>query len=86
MARSRICTTTLHPSVTLDGEELYLIAEVRFVFHPDYPETGPTYDCGGEPGEGPGVEDVEVISLRIDDEAKTPIDCALLSHLTTPPK
>jgi len=29
-------------------------------FQPGYPETGPTYSCGGEPAEPDGIEDVEI--------------------------
>lgn len=32
-------------------------------YHPGFPETGPTYDCGGEPAEPASMEDVEAISL-----------------------
>lgn len=32
-------------------------------YHPGFPETGPTYDCGGSPAEPESMEDVEVTSL-----------------------
>lgn len=32
-------------------------------YHPGFPETGPTYDCGGTPAEPAIMEDVEVVSL-----------------------
>ena len=63
---SKQFTTTVYPSITLGGNELNLIAEVRFTHVPAIRETGPTYDSGGEPGEPEGVEDVEVVRLLID--------------------
>ena len=32
-------------------------------YHPAIPERGPTYDCGGEPGEPAGVEDVTLVNF-----------------------
>ena len=32
-------------------------------FRPAVPERGPTYDCGGEPGEPASVEDVTLVSF-----------------------
>ncbi len=62
-------TTKVHPSISLGGNELNLIAEIRFTYVPAEPETGPTYSCGGTPGHGEGVEDVEVVRLLIDGAA-----------------
>ena len=32
-------------------------------YHPGFPETGPTYDCGGTPAEPESMEDVEAVGL-----------------------
>lgn len=36
-----------------DGEDILFVGKIE----PGYPATGPTYDCGGTPGEGPSVTD-----------------------------
>lgn len=32
-------------------------------YNPGFPETGPTYDCGGTPAEPESMEDVEAVGL-----------------------
>jgi len=54
MSRSSPVTATLSAEI---------LVELSGVFQPGYPETGPTYDCGGEPAEGPDVEDIAVTGL-----------------------
>ena len=40
----------------LDGESL----RVTGTMIPGYPETGPTYSCGGTPAEGPELDGVQI--------------------------
>jgi len=39
--------------LTWDGEDILFVGKIE----PGYPAQGPTYDCGGVPGEGPTVTD-----------------------------
>ena len=67
-------TATIYPTFYLGGEELALIAEVRFTHCPEVPATGLSYASGGEPGEPEGVEDVELVSLTTDSDEPTKLD------------
>ena len=42
-----------------------LAIRVTGTFIRGYPERGPTYDCGGEPAEPDGVEDLDVEDIMI---------------------
>ncbi len=59
-------TATVPVTISTGGNELNLLAEIRFTHCPAIKETPPSYGCGGEPGEPEGVEDVEVVRLEID--------------------
>lgn len=50
-----------------EGEqERDVILDIYFDFTAGYPETGPTYSSGGEPGEGPTVELNRVRCTEVD--------------------
>lgn len=51
--------------------------EYVFTYSPGYPEQGPTYDCGGEPAEGPEIEVIGVKLSRQDPVTKqiTQLEC-----------
>ena len=59
-------TAKVYPSLSLGGNELNLIAEVRFTFLPAYPGRGPSYSDGGLPPEPASVEDREVVKLWVE--------------------
>jgi len=71
---NRTFTTLIHPRVTLAGNELPLIATVRFTYVPAYPGRGPRYADGGLPPEPESVEDAEVVELMTDDEHRRLLD------------
>lgn len=52
-------------AITLEVE-----AEVRGVFQPGYPATGPSYASGGEPGCPDMIEDAEVTGVFLDRRAR----------------
>lgn len=47
--------------------------EVSGQAHPGYPAKGPTYDCGGEPAEGPELN-VKEIAILDDEDGEYPLD------------
>lgn len=54
------------PVTRLDEAETDAVAE--YIFHPGYPERGPTYDCGGTPAEPAEVEIIRVMVAGIEIE------------------
>lgn len=56
-------------TVKVNGLEI----EVKGQAHPGYPAKGPTYDCGGEPAEGPELN-VKEMSILDDDGGEYPVD------------
>lgn len=47
---------SFYPTGSEDREVADTVVAVTFDFTPGYPETGPTYDCGGEPAVGPEID------------------------------
>ena len=56
----------VHANLVMGGNELNLLAKVRFTHHPGREATQPSYASGGDPPEPESVEDVEVIDLVSD--------------------
>ena len=54
MCRRTTATLTVEVELTLTG-----------TFQPGYAATGPSYASGGEPGEPPGFEDVEIADVGV---------------------
>ncbi len=50
---------TAHMPIGNDDLGLTVPVEIHFHYTPGRPATGPTYDCGGEPAEGPELELIE---------------------------
>ena len=48
------------PTGMSDHERAYPTLDITYRFTPGYPDSGPSWDCGGEPGEGDMVEFVAV--------------------------
>lgn len=64
-------------TIKLNGLEF----EVSGKAHPGYPAKGPTYDCGGEPAEGPELDFQDVLILN-DDDVKYYLDLDALDEKT----
>src|SRR5208337_1463968 len=63
----------IYPLLILGSKRLYLIAVLRFTYVPAY-KKGPSYSDGVIPPESERVEDVELVSLTVDDEDGTPVN------------
>ena len=63
---SRIYTATVSVEISVGVESIELLAEVRFVYHPEQPDHWNKSIGTWEPGGGGEIEDVELISLKDD--------------------
>lgn len=52
------------PAGLTETETAYPEIEITFSYSPGTPEQGPTFDCGGQPAEGP---EIELVSAKLID-------------------
>lgn len=64
-------------TVKINGLEF----QVSGTAHPGYPAKGPTYDCGGEPAEGPELN-ISHVAILDDDGGEYPVDWISLDEKT----